>query len=89
MGRFGGSTRLSKLSDQMTFSWSSSKRWHILVDYRGRGHLDRLLAKLWTSRSIHPTISISRRGKMIGLVPELLPELTKNDAVDFFEHGED
>ena len=61
------------------------KSLHIPVDYREWGNLDRLLAELWTSRSIRPTISFSRQGKMIGLVPKLLPELTKKGAVDVFE----
>ena len=56
----------------------------IIVNYREWGVLDRLLAQLWTSRSIRPTISFSRRGKMIGLAPKLLPELTKKGAVDVF-----
>ena len=59
--------------------------WHILVDYREWGVLDRLLVQLWTSRSIRPTVSFSRESKMIGLVPKLLPELTKKGAVDVFE----
>ena len=58
---------------------------HVLVDYRAWGELDRLLARLWTSRSVRPTISFSKEGKMIGLVSELLPELTKEGAVDVFE----
>ena len=65
------------------------KSWHMLVDYREWGDLDHALAQLWTSRSIRPTILLSREGEMIGLVPELLPELTKQGAVDVFEHGED
>ena len=62
------------------------KSWHILVDYREWGDLDRLLTQLWTSHSIRPTILFSRRGEMIGLVPKLLPELTKKAAVDVSEH---
>ena len=64
------------------------KSWHILVDYREWGVLDRLLAQLWTSRSIRPTVSFSRMGKMIGLVPKLLPELTKKGVVDVFERDD-
>ena len=50
---------------------------HVHVDHREWGDLDRLLAQLWTSRSIRPTITFSREGKMMGLAPELLPKLTK------------
>ena len=53
------------------------KSRHIVVNYREWEDLDRLLAQLWTSRSIRPRIVFSRRGKMIGLVPKLLPELKR------------
>ena len=62
--------------------------WRILVDYREWRDLDRLPAQLWTSRSIRPTISFSRWGNVIGLVPKLLPELTKKEAVCVFECDE-
>ena len=58
---------------------------HVHVDHREWGDLDRLLAQLWTSHSIRPTITFDSERKMIGLVPELLPELTKEGAVDVFE----
>ena len=59
------------------------KSWHVSVDYREWGDLDRLLDQLWTSRSIPPKVSFSRRGKMLGLVPKLLPELTKRGLLMF------
>ena len=58
------------------------KSRHIVVNYREWENLDRLLAQLWTSRSIRPRIVFSTRDKMIGLVPKLLPELSKHGAVD-------
>ena len=61
---------------------------HVHVDYREWGDLDRLLAQLWTSRSIRPTITFDSERKMIRLVPELLPEPTKEGAVDVFEDEE-
>ena len=63
--------------------------WHVLANHREWGDLYRLLAQLWTSRPIHPTIWISTEGKIIEFVPELLPGLMKEGAVDVFEHGED
>ena len=62
--------------------------WHILVDCEEWWDLDRLLTQLWNSRSIRPTIYLSRRGKMIELVPKLLPELTKKGAIDVFERDD-
>ena len=64
------------------------KSWHVLVDCREWEDLDHTLAQLWTSRSIRPRIEFHRRGKMIGLAPKLLPQLTKSGAVDVFEHGQ-
>ena len=64
------------------------KPWHVLVDYREWEDLDHTLAQHWTSRSIRSTILFSRKGKMMGLVPKLLPELTKEGAVDVFEHDD-
>ena len=63
--------------------------WHTLTNHREWGGLYRLLAQLWTSRSIHPTIWISREGNIIEFVPELLPEPTKEGAIDVSERGED
>ena len=63
--------------------------WHTYADYREWGDLDRLLAQLWTLRSVRSKIVFHRRGKMIEVVPELLPELTKEGAVDVSEHGDD
>ena len=54
----------------------------IVVNYREWEDLDRVLAQFCTSGSIRPRIVFSRRGKMIGLVPKSLPELTKHGAVD-------
>ena len=59
------------------------KPWHVLVDYREWEDLDRALAQLWTSRSIRPTTLFRRKGKMMGLVPKLLPELTKEGPSTF------
>ena len=69
--------------------WVTVKSWHVLVDYREGEDLDHALAQLWTSRSVRPTILFSRKGRIMELVPKLLPELTKEGAVDVFEHGED
>ena len=69
--------------------WVTIASLHILVNYGEWWDLDRLLAQLWTSRSIRPTILLSREGGMIGLVPELLPELTREGVVGVFEHGEE
>ena len=65
------------------------RSWHIFVDYQEWEDFDRLLAQLWTSRSIRPAIFFSREGEMMGLLPELLPESTRKGAVDVFEDGED
>ena len=68
--------------------WVTIASLHILVNYGEWWDLDRLLAQLWTSRSIRPTVSFSRMSKMIGLAPKLLPELTKKGAVDVFERDD-
>ena len=64
------------------------KSRYVLLNYREWWVLDRALAQLWTSRSIRPTITFSRRGKLIEIVSELLPELTKKGAVDVFERDD-
>ena len=62
------------------------KSRHFQADDREWQDLDRVLVQLWTSRSIRPTIIFSRKSEMEGLKQRLLPELTKKEAVDVFEH---
>ena len=48
--------------------------------------LDRLLVQFWTSRAIRPKLEYEAGGDDLkGLVPSLLPELTRRQVVDLLE----